>query len=74
MHRYNTFSMSSSGMYSTTIPTKGRAQKHPDTAGGAAASHQLCKSPTDTGLPNQTSIDQSIDWEDKSTNKSMIVS
>ena len=48
--------------------------RHPDTAGGAAASHQLCKSPTDTGLPNQTSIDQSIDWEDKSTNKSMIVS
>ena len=48
--------------------------QHPDTAGGAAASHQLCKSPTDTGLPNQTSIDQSIDWEDKSTNKSMIVS
>ena len=47
---------------------------HPDTAGGAAASHQLCKSPTDTGLPNQTSIDQSIDWEDNSTNKSMIVS
>ena len=70
MYRYHTKHRC---LYKCTHPAV-IAIVHPDTAGGAAASHQLCKSPTDTGLPNQTSIDQSIDWEDNSTNKSMIVS
>ena len=30
---------------------------HPETAGGAAARRQLCKSPTELRLPNQTSFE-----------------
>ena len=31
--------------------------QHPETAGGAAARRQLCKSPTELRLPNQTSYE-----------------